>query len=375
MNFLFISEHLPLDTYASEVIFYRHFIKLIEDGHSIHLLTDQNSYNNKKKNLDSRFFVHILPNRKWYYPPFKPYGILQKIRFFFYYYFYTKTIIKKYNIDKLIGYIHGNFLTAFTAYIQNKCELPLISFFHDDTNELNFENNNSSINNNTTKILEASTKVLIASEAFKDNWPNYSNKFVLLFPIPEAVKITDIKTIDLNNKSIGYSGSVYNEIIPSLDKFSSFLRELNFGFTIIGNNKNVLYLAKKYKEVSCLPLFDKAEEASNYLIDNCQACIIAYPEHINEMPWIKTCFPSKFIQYCILDIPTIIIAPTGSALGKWCIKNKWELYSNNYDLVKIKNMLSKILVDKEVKNHIKLLKENDFNSEKIHKLFKDIVFY
>ena len=95
MNFLFISELLPIDTFASEVVFYRHFKMLIENGHKIHLLTDQNSYLSRKKDLLPQFHLHILPNRKWYYLPFKPYGLLQKLRFLNYYQFYVKSIIKE----------------------------------------------------------------------------------------------------------------------------------------------------------------------------------------------------------------------------------------------------------------------------------------
>jgi len=90
MNILFISEILPINTYASDVVFHRHFKRLISEGHTIHILTDVNSYSNRKKDLDSVFRIHLLPNRKWYYPPYKPYGILQKIRFFDYYQLHAK---------------------------------------------------------------------------------------------------------------------------------------------------------------------------------------------------------------------------------------------------------------------------------------------
>lgn len=374
MNFLFISEIMPINTYASEVVFYRHFKLLAENGHTVHILTDQNSYLNRKKDLIPEFHVHILPNRKWYYLPFKPYGPLQKLRFFDYYNFYVKDILKEFKIDRLIGYIHGNFLTAFSAYVQRKTLIPLISFFHDDTNELHFGSDSKSINNNTIKILEASSKVLIASAAFSKNWPAFLDKFVLLYPIPaDEKKNIDSNINDSQNRRIGYAGTVYNEIIPALDKFSSFLRELNLKFTIIGNNKKIIYLAEKYLEVTCLPLFNTASEANDYLIDNCQICIIAYPEQVNEMPWIKTCFPSKFIQYCLLGIPTIIIAPKDSALGEWCTTNQWILYTDTYDITKIKNILSEALSDKAVLNQVLYYKENVFNPKKIHEQFESIV--
>lgn len=373
MNFLFISETIPVDTHASSVVFHRHFKTLVEKGHKVHILTDKNSYKNRKKELLSQFTIHTIPNRKWYYLPFKPFGLLQKLRFFDYYHLYAKKIIQEEKIDKLIGYVHGNFLTAFTAYVQNKTNLPLISFFHDDTKELNFGNDTKSINDNTEKILKASYKVLIASAAFIENWPKHAHKFVLLYPIPTINKIrADIVSKHVN-KHIGYSGTVYTEIIPALDNFSSFLNELDFKFTIIGNNKQARYLAEKYKKLTYLPLFDTAEEANDFLLNNCNICLIAYPEKVKDMPWIKTCFPSKFIQYCVLGIPTIIIAPEDSALGKWCLANNWLLYSATYNIENIKTLLNLVSMNKGVTDQVQYFKENIFEPKIIQNQFEDLI--
>lgn len=374
MNFLFISELLPIDTHASEVVFYRHFKLLVEKGHTVHILTDKNSYINRKKELLDDFHIHILPNRKWYYLSFKPYGYLQKIRFLDYYYLHVKKIIKHHKIDKLIGFVHGNFLIAFSAFVQKKSKISLISFFHDDTNELSFNNEKNSVNNNTIKILNASSTVLIASESFRDNWIQFTDKFTLLYPIPsiDCKELSPQPQLRANNKMIGYSGTVYNEIIPSLDKFSSFLKEENFSFTIIGNNIKAFYLGEKYEEVTCLPLFDTSKQANEYLINTCGIAIIIYPENISDMPWIKTCFPSKFIQYCLLGIPSIIVAPSESAIGKWCLANKWKLYSNTYNKTDILEMLSQATLDEDVINQVNYLKTKIFNPESIHQQFEKI---
>jgi len=373
MNFLFISEHLPIDTYASEVVFYRHFKLLVENGHNVHILTDQNSFNNRKKDLLDQFHIHILPNRKWYYLPFKSFGLLKYIRFCHYYFFYAKKIIAEQRIDKIIGYVNGNFLMAFAAFVQSKSRLPLISFFHDDTNELNFGDDKKSVYDNTCEILKRSTKILIASEAFKTNWSEFSSKFFLLYPMANDhfVQLQSVKQI---YRRIGYSGSVYNEILPSLKKFSSYLVEIKANLTIIGNNQEAFKLLNQYKEVTCLPLFATSQEANHYLISNCNVCLIAYPENIKEMPWINTCFPSKFIQYCILGIPTLIIAPANSALGKWCRQNNWLLYSETYDMQLIDSLLTKAVHSTEVARQVEYFRTEIFNTKIIQKKFEEVVF-
>ena len=366
MNILFISEVLPLDTYASEVVFYRHFTQLVDEGHKVHIVTDQNSFKNRSKELSTKFNLHIIPNREWYYPPFKPYGLRQFLRFNIYYYLYVKPIIKEHQIDAIFGFVNGNFLLAFTAFVKEKSGLPLLSFFHDDTNELSFHQNQKSISTNTRKILKASKIVLTASDAFADNWREFSTKFSLLYPIPADLHLNGKKTTQV---AIGYSGSVYNEIIDVLDQFSGYLSDLEIPFTIIGNNKNASYLAEKYSNVTCLSLFKTAEEANNFLTENCTLCIIPYPEKITTMPWIKTCFPSKFIQYCKLGIPTIVIAPSGSAVGRWCIKHGWLLYLESYDFERIKALISLATHSAAVKEQVAYFQKNVFDSKIIHQKF------
>ncbi len=373
MNFLFISEHLPIDTHASEVVFYRHFKQLIKNGHRVHILIDRNSYNNRKKDLWNQFVVHIIPNRKWYYLPFQPSGILKTTRFLCYYHIYTKKIITEQKIDKLIGYINGNFLMAFAAFVQRKTKLPLISFFHDDTNELNFGEDKKSVNDNTMEILNASTRIFIASEAFKKNWSEFSSKFTLLYPVPTAIKNVDTGSYKLKRRHIGYSGTVYNEILPSLEKISGYLAKMESDLTIIGNNEAAYTLLKHFKEVRCLPLFDTAQEANDYLISNCNVCLIVYPEDMNEMPWIKTCFPSKFIQYSILGLPTLIIAPIDSALGNWCNQNKWILYSDKYDFKLIDQLLIQAFTNPEVKKQVDYLQKKVFKPEIIQTIFEEVI--
>lgn len=370
MNFLFISEVLPTDTYASEVVFYRHLSGLVKHGHNVHILTDQNSYNNRNKDITDKFQVHILPNRKWFYLPFKPNGLLQKIRFFNYYIFYAKKIIKCEKIDKLIGYVHGNFLIGFSSYLSRRSNLPLVSFLHDDPTEINY-NPSTSILENTTKILATSSSILIASESFKENWPAFANKFELLYPIPsEPISTKNLNTIC---RCIGYSGTIYHEIIPALDKFLSFLSMLDIDFKLIGNNKKAYYLEEKYKRVKCLPLFPTSEEAGKYIIKNTDLCIIAYPEEIKQMPWIRTCFPSKFIQYCLLNMPTIIIAPKDSAIGKWCIKNKWILYTDRYEMSEIDHLLCKAFKDEQVLKQIEYVNASLFNPALLQNKFEEIL--
>ena len=369
MNILFISELLPLNTYASEVVFYRHFKKLVDEGHNIHILTDQNSYNSRKQDIDPLFTIHLIPNRKWYYPPYKSYGIYQRLRFFDYFENYLKDIIKTHKIENLLGFIYGNFLAAFCAYAQRRSKLPLYSFFHDDPEELNGRERKWLIHKNTKAILSASSIVFVASLNFTSKWKQFEKKFTLLYPIPEEGNAKPVIKNKYSLNTIAYAGSVYNEIIPYLEKTALILNISDIKLEILGNNEKARYLASTFKNVRYNKLFETPKESNEFLIENAVACIIPYPINIEEMPWINTCFPSKFIQYTILGIPTIIIAPEESAIGRWCIEYRWPLYLNNYEAHALTKLIKEELFTEKTLNALNLLQKETFNPTTIHAIF------
>jgi len=137
----------------------------------------------------------------------------------------------------------------------------------------------------------------------------------------------------------------------------------------LGNNEKARYLASTFKNVRYNKLFETPKESNEFLIENAVACIIPYPINIEEMPWINTCFPSKFIQYTILGIPTIIIAPEESAIGRWCIEYRWPLYLNNYEAHALTKLIKEELFTEKTLNALNLLQKETFNPTTIHAIF------
>lgn len=374
VSILFISETLPINTYASSVIFYRHFKHLEEKGYKINVVTDQNSFKNRRSAIPKTWDIYLLPNRKWYLPPYKSIGFLKSFRFFIYYYLYIKKIIETEKPDIIFGFLHGQFLSSFSAYVKGKTGLPLITFYHDDTLELNIQKS-SFVLSNTEYMLEKSNHVLIASNSFKNNWEKYKHKFSLLYPIPEPYTPSIKKELLENEKGLtfAYSGSLYEELLETFEILSEILKVNNCKLIIIGNNEKARLLSNKYPEtVEYRNLFPTLSEATKFIEEFSDALIIPYPEKVSTMPWIKTCFPSKFIQFCHLEIPVVIIAPEESAIGIWCKKNNWELYTTKYTHANIKSLIYKIR-NKIGSTQPTEVKEEQFNPEKIQAQFEDII--
>ncbi|RFZ95598.1 hypothetical protein D0C36_08800 [Mucilaginibacter conchicola] len=367
----FISETAPVNTHASSVVFYRHLKKLSEDGYRVVWITDNNSYQAAKGNVEQWESI-VLPNRQWHLPPYRGKGLAQLYRFNYYYRNYLKQHIQKDNAI-LITHISGQFLAPFSAFVHRRTNLPLVSFFHDDILELNFHKNAKTLIQNTQKVLEASSIVLTVSKAFENNWPQYASKFRILYPVPHPHKVSGKPKTASKAITVGYSGAIYDETLPYFKQVLQNLKGADFKLVIIGDRKKTDFLSDLFPEsLTCIDLFDTPAEASQFLVDNCDAMLIPYPGTIAEMPWIATCYPSKFIQYCQLNLPTMIIAPTSSAIGEWCITNQWGLYSDSYEsnsLHKLLNNISSQTIITQMAN----LNAGEFKPERIFQELDDIL--
>jgi hypothetical protein len=360
----FISETAPVNTHASSVVFYRHLQKLSEEGYRVVWVTDNNTYQ-ANRNKAEQWELVVLPNRRWHLPPYRAKGLAQHYRFAYYYRKYLQARIKD-GPAVLLTHLSGQFLAPFAAFVNKRTQIPLISFFHDDILELNFHRNEKRLIQNTEKVLEASFVVLTVSAAFGRNWPKYAAKFRILYPLPEVYQgPTGVKK-QKEIMTIGYSGAVYEEIIPCFEQVLQQLNGKKNKLLIIGDLQKTRFLRERFPEVlTCIALFDTPAEAAQFLVEHCDAMIIPYPAEINKMPWIATCYPSKFLQYCQLGLPTMIIAPAASAIGNWCIDHQWLLYSPDYGAASLDELLHH-MTSKFVLEQITNLNTSEFNPERIH---------
>jgi len=371
----FISELPPVNTHASSVIFYRHFKKFEEEGYKIIWVTDKNSFLKAKTKFPGNWRSILLPNRRWHLPPYKAEGLFQKYRFRYYLHVFLKREQLQIKSSVIISYINGQFLAPFAAYLSRELRIPMIGFFHDDILELNFFRDEITLRKNTTKVLNACRYVFAVSDEFKLTWPNHTDKFQLLYPIPEDYKISGIKRPNISEgMTFAYSGAVYDEIVPFLLLIAEMLNQLSYKLIIVGDKSKTGQIQKKFPEtVTCFDLFDTPSEGNNFIAENADYGIIPYPDEIHKMPWISTCYPSKFIQYTQLHLPTIIIAPPSSAIGKWCRKHQWPLYLSDYDLNSF-SALVRSTKSESVRKHMDYWRNSHFSPDEIHQKVRNVIW-
>ncbi len=73
--------------------------------------------------------------------------------------------------------------------------------------------------------------------------------------------------------------------------------------------------------------FRENREALAFLAENAAGLLVSYSDTSDAMPWIRTSFPSKLIEYAHLGLPIMIYAPMDSAVAEWAKERAYPDYA------------------------------------------------
>jgi len=375
-NIYFISESIPYNGYGSFVIFYRHLIRLKRNGYVVHLIVpDYEEFETSEyfNDIVTQFNIIRVPFNKWWYPPYRCNNrILRYIRFSLIYQVIKYKILEN-PPNFIVTYFYGNFLNGFSVFLKKiyKCNIGI--FLHDDKYLLNTDYNEKLVKFDQFICVNSS---VIWSVSDRLKIPNCKGNYITLPPIPEGSNTsTWIKKDNSPKKfTIGFSGSIYESYFPVFQLLAKVLISLDGELHIIA--KDIERTAKHlttFKNVKFISAFEYNHNASRYLKDNCTALFCGYPDAINEMPWLKSCFPSKFVEYTHLQLPIILSGPNDTSLTDWVMANNWALFLENLDEHTLTEMLVKLKNPdfwEKTALQSKYVAENEFNADKIQLLFE-----
>ena len=307
---------------ASSVIFHRHLSRLEQEGWGIHLICPEGEASTYEGN--DKWRAHFLPARRRWWPPFRPYGILARIRLELLAQD-CASFIREARAGVLLGYLRGNYLAGLAAHLSRRHGLPLGYFYHDDTElfpdmaehpepRVRFRRFKQGLLEQASVVWAVSAPMLEEEEA--------TTKYRLLYPLSEPADPAPApvwKPEFSTRPFLVHAGTVYREIVAPLADLARALREVGGTLCLLTHNpeyaEKVQSLAGGAVEIR--PAFLTTTQAINWIREQAAGLVVMYPERMEEMPWIKTNFPSKFCQFTATGLPTLIHAPAGSALRRW----------------------------------------------------------
>lgn len=301
----------------------RHLQRLSAKGWRISIL-GENCGEDSRRTLHGWKLFHLSLRKKWW-PPFRPENpLLRKMRMklwaseceeFF-----------KRPPQAILSYLslHSEIPSEVAAHYASQCGAPLSVIVHDYPPDFpGFQSHNTrAVLRRQNWILNRAQHVWFASPELAACYDVPPEKINILTPIPEGNTIQSPWKAT-QQPLIVYAGFCYPAQMPLFRKLAHAIHDAGGKLLILSRKTPELDELCRTEPVERRDLFPKNHQAFEFVSSHASALLVSYCEDIKNMPWIATSYPSKFAEFSHTGLPSLIVAPKESAIGKWAIKHDY----------------------------------------------------
>lgn len=361
---------------AGEQVLLRHFIRFRAEGIKV-ILINTGTYKN-----DFGFEEINLP-KKWWYPPLRkltPWLTQLRINIIY------KVLIKKIQSNEPAAVLSllGEYSNLLAYKISKKKRLNLYMIYHDDSVFNYFKKYRLLSDHQLRIIIKATAYFFPVSKPMAELLEaNGAKAHTLIYPIPEQGSFVGQKfeNVNFSELRIGNSGLIFNDLhLEIIENIVKAAKVVNAHLQLITTlpKKLSAHIYSFGNNVKVIERFDTVTELLNYLSNQTDVLLVFYSFKLDKEFRMFTSFPSKFVEYCKLGLPIIIIAPPESSIGKWAVENNWLTYENTGEPAKIATLIGK-LNNRDFWNSARLqaqkYADTDFDPDEIHRKLSNSIKY
>ncbi len=311
--------HAPMEGAGSAIIVLRHLRRLAENGWNIYVISDWGQSTQMCE--QEGWPVFFLPHRKFWWPPLiADNSILLAIRLWL----WAGVCYKFLGLSKPDAVF--TYLSAFSVILSQvavgfskRYSIPLSVIIHDNPECFcNSIDEAVKTRKHYQRVIMNAHQNWYASPQLADYYSQAGDRSSILPPIPDGWKGKSKWIPAFSERPlIIYAGNIW-EVQFSLIGTIAVETAAAGGrlMVIVKMTPAVEAFCQKYP-VEWKEPFNTNIEALDFMAQNATALLVSYTETIDRMPWIKTSFPSKLVEYSHLGIPILIVAPVDSAVAIW----------------------------------------------------------
>jgi len=370
----FISSSLyPVNNAAGgSIVLYRHLKRFEQEGYQVTFI------NCSPVNKGNTSFRQINLEKKFWHPPLRkatPFLTSMRTRL------QARSLTKALHFTKgdiLIGLLE-DYVSYLVHFLAKQANIPFYLFFHDDNIFNRYFKENILTRKQITRIIENCRHFFVVSEQMKEIISLHGGKNVsVVYPIPDGTFIAHGRRIKSEKFNFAISGMLLPYFFEkTVEKINDAVEETDTNIIMIGSfNQDYKDSLQNSSKISFYKKFEELYDLFNFMVEETDVIIVFYSSDTNEEIRSRYSFPSRFVEFCHLGIPVLIIAPQSSAIGKWAVKNAWLSYVDNEtktDLVSIINKLKNPDFRLACVKQCRYFAEMDFNPIKIHNRLKLLI--
>jgi len=313
--------HVPAEGAGSAIIVYRHLRRLAAEGWDVRIIADWGQQPLHVACRAQGWPVLELSHRRAWWPPFDADVPWSRA---------IRTWLWAGEVQAWLGAARPvaavTYLSAFSdtlslaaAGFARRYGIPLSTLIHDDARC--FAPNVAAGNRAHARrqwMLGLSTRAWFASPELASCFTLDPARIGVLPPIPEGAEpAPDQPPTEDSPARLVYAGNYWPPQIPAFATLAKAIRDGGGILEAVIKGETTHLAALRAAGVHWRAPFTHNTEALDYFRTRATAFVVSYAESSAAMPWTRTSFPSKLIEYCHLGRPIAIVAPADSAVARW----------------------------------------------------------
>ncbi len=313
----------PSQGTGSPIILLRHLRRLAANGWTPELVTEAGQA------TDCDWATHHLSLRKPWWPPFRPGNpFLRGLRMRLWArecagFFPPPQAILSYL--SLYSEMHSEV----AAHYARLCGAPLTVIIHDFPPDFpNFDPRQTrAVLRRHQWIFEQAHQLWFVSPELADQYDLPAARKNVLPPIPEGIEEPARWNPEIARRPlIVYAGFAYPAQMPLFARLGRAIDAAGGRLLILSRPTPELASLCTSAPVDHRDLFPTNREALDFIRTQASGLLVSYSERTDKMPWTRTSFPSKWVEFSQTRLPALLAAPRDTALGHWAERNGYADY-------------------------------------------------
>jgi hypothetical protein len=314
--------HVPLEGAGSAIIVLRHLQRFSDGGWEVRVVPDWGQDHALCR--AAGWPVEQLVHRRAWWPPFNPdHGLSRALRTWLWA-GETHTWLGGTKVDGVLTYLSAfsDTLSLAAVGFARRYDLPLATLVHDDARCFAKDPAEAGRAHRRRQwILQHSTTAWFASPELAACYELSPQQTGVLPPIPEGVAAAAGNgrpaTAQPESPLLVYAGNYWPPQLPTLAAIAQAAQSAGGHLLAVikENPAHVSFLREH--GIEWRAPWPRNTEALDHYREHASAMVVSYAPTSDEMPWTRTSFPSKLIEYCHLGLPIVIVAPEDTAVVRW----------------------------------------------------------
>jgi len=381
IDILHISCSIPVDDYGSFGVFHRHYRQLPADEFRVRPVSSSEYINNIPRD---EFTDRIsLPARRPWWPPVRAGGMagpwLYRLRFRLLARWLDRRVDRT-RVNLVVTHL-WDFYSFFAAYYARTRRLPLLLFLHD--NLLDWAGSPAErrhVLRWSRYALEGAGHVFAVSAELIGALPGVPSARSEVLPPLSNAEISRRRPLRPGSPGVvhAFAGKRFPGLDALLQNLAAELGRRGDRLLIVGERRafDERLAAEHPSVVSFQPKFATSAEALQYLAENADRLIVAYPTgpESRTPPWssLRTSFPSRLVEYAQLRMPVLVFCEAESALAAWCLRHEYPLVAHDPAPPEIARLLAQLPDERAVDRAVDFwsrVAETEFSPQMIQASF------